>query len=293
MKKTVSIILALVLMLSSVSVFADTDIALTVNGKVLQTDVPPVIKNDRTMVPFRAIFEALNIEVNWSAALRKAYATSNGVTVILTVDSNKMVVNDTVVTLEVAPFIMNDRVLVPARAVCEALECTVTWDPNKRVAAVKTKDYVEPEPQPDPSYNETIGGDPEYIIKDQNFVKDVFDLINAERASLGLSGLIYDEALENVAYYHSIDMAGKDYLDHVSPEGLGLSERLDNAGIAYTAAGENLASGFTSAQSVVTAWKNSPSHYENIINSLFTKVGLGYYAGGQNGTYWTLVLIGE
>ena len=291
MKKTVSIILALVLMLSQVSVFADTDIALTVNGKVLQTDVPPVIKNDRTMVPFRAIFEALNIEVNWSAALRKAYATSNGVTVILTVDSNKMVVNDTVVTLEVAPFIMNDRVLVPARAVCEALECTVTWDPNNRIAAVKTKDYVEPELQPEPSYNETIGGDPEYIIKETDYVNQLIERINTHRTSLGLSAFTYDQSIEAVANAHCSDMANRDYLDHTSPDGVTLSQRLDNAGVYYVSAAENLASGFTTSEKVFNAWLNSPKHSANITSGEFTKIGIGFYAGGTNGTYWDIIFV--
>ena len=86
-KKTVSIILAIIFMFSSIACFANSNLTLTLDGKALKTDVAPVIVNDRTMVPFRAIFEALNITVNWSGALRKVYATADDVTVILTVDS--------------------------------------------------------------------------------------------------------------------------------------------------------------------------------------------------------------
>ncbi len=297
MKKTVSILLALVLMLSSLGAFAESDIILTVDGQVLNTDVPPIIKNDRTMVPFRAIFEALNIEVNWSDALRKAYATANGITVILTVDSDKMVVNDTVITLDAAPFIMNDRVLVPARAVCEALECTVTWNPNTRTAAVKTKGYVDPDPQPevnpDPGYNETIGGDPEYIIKEDDYANSLLAGINAKRAEMGLGAFVYDTAVETVANAHAADMSARDYLDHTSPEGVTLSQRLDNANVYYVSAAENLASGFTTSQKVLEAWLNSPKHSANILSGEFTKIGIGFAAGGSNGTYWTLVFISE
>ncbi len=291
MKKILTLVLAMILMLSTLTVSADSDIVLTVDGKVLETDVPPVIKNDRTMVPFRAIFEALDIEVNWSDALRKAYATSNGVTVILTVDSDKMVVNDTIITLEVAPFIMNDRVLVPARAVCEALECTVTWDPGKRIAAVKTKDYVEPEPQPEPSFTETIGGDPEYIVKESDYVNELLNAINAERVSLGLMAFDYDQSIQAVASAHCADMANRDYLDHTSPDGVTLSQRLDNADIYYVSATENLASGFTTSQKVLDAWMNSPKHKANLMSGEFTKIGIGFYVGGTNGTYWDIIFV--
>ncbi len=289
MKKTVSIILSLVLMLSSFGVFADTDIALTIDGNILESDVAPVIVNDRIMVPFRAIFESLNIEVNWSDALRKAYATSNGVTVILTVDSDKMVVNDTIVTLDAAPFISNNRVLVPARAVCEALECTVSWNPDTRTAAVKTKGYIEDEP----SYNESIGGDPEYIIKDEDYVNALLGAINAKRSSMGLAPYGYDANLESVADAHCADMSLRDYLDHTSPEGITLSDRLDNANIYYVSAAENLATGFTTAQKVLDAWLNSPKHSANILSGEFTKIGIGFTAGGSNGTYWNIIFVSE
>jgi len=286
MKKLVAVILTMLMAFSSLVVMADDEITLMVDGKVIQTDVPPIIVNGRTMVPFRAIFEALDIPVEWNANLRMAYTTKEGSAVILTVDSEKMVVNGSIVILEVPPFISDNRLLVPARAICEALECTVDWVNDTRTVVVKTKDYVEP------TFNETLGEEPEYIVKGEDFVKTTFELINAERESLGLSALTYDETLEDVANYHSLDMAQRSYLSHISPEGGKLEDRLSNAGVSYSVAGENLASGFTSAEAVFTAWKNSPSHYETLVNSLFTRVGIGYHAGGENGTYWTLVLVG-
>ena len=286
-KKTVSIILAIIFMFSSIACFANSNLTLTLDGKALKTDVAPVIVNDRTMVPFRAIFEALNITVNWSGALRKVYATADDVTVILTVDSEKMIVNDSIITLEAAPFIMNDRVLVPVRAVCEALKCTVGWDATTRTVSVKTKNYVEP------SYNETIGGDPAYVKKDIEFDKTLFEQINAKRKSLGISELVYDNSLASVALSHSQDMAQKDYIDHTSPDGVGPFERIDKAGISYVSAAENIASGFATAEKVLASWLNSPKHSANILNAEFTKIGIGYHAGGINGTYWTVLLIAD
>ncbi len=287
MKKIISAVLISLLLLSSFVAIADSDITLTLDGKVIETDVAPVISNSRTMVPFRAVFEALNIEVNWSGALRKVYATAGDTTVILTVDSEKMIVNDEIITLEVAPYILNDRVLVPVRAVCEALKCTVDWDAGTRTVMIKTKDYVEP------SYNETIGGDPAYVKKDIDFSKNLFEAINAERAKNSLTSLIYDDALSSIALSHSEDMAARDYIDHTSPDGVGPFDRIDNAGINYVSAAENIASGFATSEKVLQSWLNSPKHSENILNAEFTKIGVGYHSGGNNGTYWTVVLISD
>lgn len=289
MKKTVSIILALILVFSSFVCFADSDLTLKLDGNVLKTDVPPVIVNDRTMVPFRAIFEALGISVNWSDALRKVYATADDITVILTVDSEKMIVNENIITLETAPFIMNDRVLVPVRAVCEALKCTVDWDANSRTVIIKTAGYVESTP----SYNETIGGDPAYVKKDMEFDKNLFEVINAERKKLGIPELIFDTTLSDVALSHSTDMAKRDYIDHTDPDGVGPFDRIDKASVSYVAAAENIASGFATAEKVLASWLNSPKHSANILNAEFNKIGVGYYAGGSNGTYWTVVLISD
>ncbi len=287
MKKIIAVVLAMLFILTSFSAFADSDITLTLNGEVLNSDVAPVIVNDRTMVPFRAIFEALNIEVNWSDALRKVYATSDGVTVILTVDSTKMLVNDEMITLEAAPFIMNDRVLVPVRAVCEALKCTVDWDGANRIVKIKTAGYVEP------SYTETIGGDPAYIKKEHEFDKELLELVNKERASLGLGSLSLDTMLSSVAAAHSEDMAERDYIDHTNPDGVGPFDRIDAAGISYVSAAENIASGFATAEKVFNSWMNSEKHKANLVNPEFGKIGIGYYAGGTNGTYWTVVLISD
>ncbi len=287
MKKILSVILAVLMMLTSFAAFADSDIALTLNGVPVEADVAPVIVNDRTMVPFRAIFEALNIEVNWSDALRKVYATSDGVTVILTVDSTKMLVNDEMITLDAAPFIMNDRVLVPVRAVCEALKCTVDWDGENRVVMIKTADYKEP------AYTETIGGDPAYIKKEHEFDKELLELINNERASLGLTALELDTMISSVAVAHSEDMAKRDYIDHTDPDGVGPFDRIDAAGLKYVSAAENIASGFATSEKVFQSWMNSEKHKANLINPEFTKIGIGYYAGGTNGTYWTVVLISD
>ena len=121
---------------------AQKDIDVVVNGEALKMDVAPVIVNDRTMVPMRAIFEALGANVNWIATDRLIVATENDTIIIMQIDNERMIVDKAgseekkSITLDAVPFILNDRTLVPARAVSEALEATVEWDADTRTVTV-------------------------------------------------------------------------------------------------------------------------------------------------------------
>lgn len=138
MKKLAAIILTGVMCLTSVSAFADNEVKVYINSQELATDVPAQIINDRTMVPMRAIFEALHAQVMWiPAPAETIQATKNSLMIMMKIGSPSMFVtnakdrNDTV-TLDVPPQIVNDRTLVPVRAVSEALNCKVEWDGDTR-----------------------------------------------------------------------------------------------------------------------------------------------------------------
>ena len=89
MKKLICAFLSVLMLLSSVSALADTPIGIYLNGQKLETDVAPIIVNDRTMVPFRAVLEALGAEVSWNEAVKKVFATLGTKNIILTIDSEK------------------------------------------------------------------------------------------------------------------------------------------------------------------------------------------------------------
>ena len=310
MKKFICMIMVLILAIGSTSALAANDITLRLDGKVIDCPVPPMIVNDRTMVPFRVIFEALGVDVEWSDALKKVYAISEEKTIILTIGSDKMLINTDILTLDAPPFISDGRTLVPARAICEALDCVVGWDGENREVVIRTKDYVPPvesetpdtpdvpvvSETPDtpenPGYTPVIDDDPAYINKNNTKLpQEVIDLINKERLANDLAPLTLDPNVAKVAYEHSKDMATYDYIDHTSPSGLSPFDRLDLEGIYYITAAENIGSGFITAEDVVKSWMNSESHRDNILNFEFTHIGVGYYFGGSNGTYWTLMLI--
>jgi Alkaline phosphatase len=118
---------------------SNNQIRILIDGKQLDLDVAPQIINDRTMVPFRKIFEALGAEVSWDDTTKTATGKKDGLTVQLTVGSDTAVVNNVPTALEVAAVIEDGRTLVPARFVSEQLGCNVEWDSANQVVIITTK----------------------------------------------------------------------------------------------------------------------------------------------------------
>ncbi|MED3692039.1 CAP domain-containing protein [Peribacillus butanolivorans] len=122
------------------------------------------------------------------------------------------------------------------------------------------------------------------------FEQQVVKLTNAERAKQGLAALKIDTELSKVARLKSQDMKDKNYFDHNSPTYGSPFDMMKKFGISYTSAGENIAQGQKTPEEVVEAWMNSQGHRENIMNSSFTHIGVGYV---ESGNYWTQQFIGK
>jgi len=105
-----------------------TLISVNVNDKEIEFDQPSVIENNRTLVPMRAIFEALGAEVEWNESLKAVKATKNDITIIFNVGKDTMLKNGETVVLEAAPIILNNRTLVPVRAIAESFGNEVSWN---------------------------------------------------------------------------------------------------------------------------------------------------------------------
>lgn len=115
---------------------------------------------------------------------------------------------------------------------------------------------------------------------------EVLDLVNKERAKNGLKALVLDNQLTSVANKKARDMADKGYFSHTSPTYGSPFEMLQQFGINYRSAGENIAGGQKTSQQVMEDWLNSSGHRANILNANYSKLGVGFYQGGNLGTYW-------
>lgn len=118
----------------------DTDAV--VNGKVIKNDVPPIIRNDRTMLPARFIAESLGSEVDWDESMKKVTIRGvdrNGenVEIIIFIDSDKASVNGEEIILDTKPFIENDRTYTPFRFISENLGYDVIWNEEGKTIVIE------------------------------------------------------------------------------------------------------------------------------------------------------------
>ena len=130
------------------------------------------------------------------------------------------------------------------------------------------------------------------ILQDSSKAGQVVSLVNKERTSRGLVALKGDSALNKVAQLKAEDMAENGYFSHTSPTYGSAFDMLKAHNIKYKTAGENIAYGQKTAQTVMNGWMNSSGHRANILKSSYTKLGVGY-AVSKNGTpYWVEIFIG-
>lgn len=123
-------------------------ITVFIDGVQVQFDVNPQIENDRTLVPMRAIFEALGAVVTWDEATETATAVRGEDTISLSIDNPIMYINGAEIPLDVPARLVGDRTLVPVRAISEGLKATVEWDDAAQRVLITTAPVQEPTPAP-------------------------------------------------------------------------------------------------------------------------------------------------
>lgn len=135
MKRLSILLLSMLMLLSAVvPAAASNDIKVIVDGIVVNFDVQPQIIDGRTMVPLRAIFEALGATVNWNESTKTITANKGDLFVKCAIGSYSMDTSSGTKTIDVPPTIINSRTLVPARFIAEGFNCDVQWDAaNRRV----------------------------------------------------------------------------------------------------------------------------------------------------------------
>ena len=115
--------------------FKDT-IKVYLNGEKVTFDQFPIIINDRTLVPMRAIFEAFGAIVEWDDENAKVISTKDDTTIEMTIGNSIMYKNGETISLDAALMLAGSRTLVPVRAVAESFECTVEWDAENRTVII-------------------------------------------------------------------------------------------------------------------------------------------------------------
>lgn len=147
MKKTFLILIFLISIMA-VSVTASAQISVYVDDNPVVSDVAPTMVSDRVLLPVRAVFEALDAEVNYIHEENKVVAVRRDKVVEHIIGTNTMTVNGEVKTFDVPSMLTNGRTLVPLRACAEAFDLEVNWDEATQRVDVKSAyrldlDYLE------------------------------------------------------------------------------------------------------------------------------------------------------
>ncbi len=141
MKKFFAIIMSVALTISvimPVSVYASTNISVTIDGNKVNFDVQPQIINGRTMVPMRAIFKEFGMKVTWDDVFKTVTASKDNDSIQMRVGSKTFFKNDEIKTLDTPAVIINSRTLVPVRAIAESLDANVVWDNVNKIVKITT-----------------------------------------------------------------------------------------------------------------------------------------------------------
>lgn len=193
------------------TVFADSDINVSLNGNIIEfTDQKPIIQDGRTLVPLRGVFDAMGYEIKWLQDSKTAALIKNGVSIIIKIGSNEIKANGNSVLVDVPAQIINSRTMIPLRAVAEISNATVDWNKDERLASVV---YDETAPvYADETYNKMETTEKEYMqalisgIKElKEYAGGMNDLILSRVFNVGdlniqqtnaISGEQYDELLK-------------------------------------------------------------------------------------------------
>jgi uncharacterized protein YkwD len=133
-----------------------------------------------------------------------------------------------------------------------------------------------PAPEPVPPAPETVDAE----------IRDFTRLLNSARRARGCPALTWHARAAAVATEHSRDMAATRRLSHTGSDGRDPFRRLRDAGVTYSGAAENIASGPTTGREVYARWEASPGHRANMMECRYTHHGVGLVD-----RYWTHVLL--
>jgi len=152
MKKFVVTTLTILLLsvVAAVAVYAD-EIHVSIDGVAVEfEDQAPVIVDDRTFVPVRGVFEDLGFDVDWEQATQTAILTRSDFEIRISIGDDVFTTNGEEFLLDVPAQNINDRTMLPIRAVVESVGYEVDWDAGTRTVLIIRPAYEPVEPVAEP-----------------------------------------------------------------------------------------------------------------------------------------------
>jgi len=144
-------LLCMLFLSTTLQSIASTNVKVYFNGKLMEfgtsaNDPAPYIKEGRTLIPFRRIFEALGMDVGWDPVLRMVTAKGNGIEMTLYIGGKIAIVNGEEKELDVPAEITDDRTFVPLRFVSENCGAVVAWDDSTKSVYITMPNNIPSSP---------------------------------------------------------------------------------------------------------------------------------------------------
>ncbi|MDR2166814.1 MAG: CAP domain-containing protein [Clostridiales bacterium] len=256
-------ILALIILLAGIGVSID-------GVPVEFGEQGPEIVDGRTLVPVRAVFEALDFVVTWNSESQVVGLDRPGSSILIWIGQNRFYYNTDARPLEVAAQIIGGSTMLPIRALVEAVGYEVGWDEATSTVLITTQNAAQ-EPPP-------VAQTPQ--APDLSRLEhELFALINAQRAAGGLAPLQQNEALYTLSRGHTDDMLANNLTSGTGSDGLNIARRLERSAQPM-AQGRGHAFRFTAHPDEITAElifervMSIDSRRDHINHALVTDVGL-------------------
>ncbi|MBB6217782.1 tetratricopeptide (TPR) repeat protein [Anaerosolibacter carboniphilus] len=170
------LVLALVIILVCVlnpllAVAGNEGIQVKVNNELIQLDVQPTIVNNRVIVPVRAVFEALGIQVGWDETTKTVIGTKDELTIKLPIGNKSAIKNNRSVSLDVPATINGGRTLIPLRFIAESIGANVEWDGINKIVSIsmESEEYQVIEVSDVNELIKAIGPNRKIILKNSEY----------------------------------------------------------------------------------------------------------------------------
>lgn len=150
--KIFALLLVIFTLLSGGTVLADDGIRVTLDGQAITFDQPPVIQNGRTLVPFRAVFEKIGMDVEYDNETKVIGAFGDDYLIGMQIDNptfyvspiSREISEEDALTFDVPPQIINGRTLIPISPVLTAIGYNVSWDAESKTVIITSPGYTAP-----------------------------------------------------------------------------------------------------------------------------------------------------
>ncbi|MCR4638704.1 CAP domain-containing protein [Ruminococcus sp.] len=110
------------------------------------------------------------------------------------------------------------------------------------------------------------------------YAEQVVKLVNNERSKRGLQPVKALVSMNKAASVRAKEIVNK--FDHTRPDGRRGYTAVEDAGLSWSWVGENIAAGYPTPEDVMNGWMNSEGHRNNILNSKYKYIGVGYVNEG-------------